>query len=88
MAANTQQEKTNTQNLGKTVNSDQTIKFETADRVFQTSDTSKVKADSVQQVIVNETPVWVILLLLLGWLLPSPNEIGRWVRSLFPRKQS
>jgi hypothetical protein len=73
--------------LGKTTNSDQTLKFETADRVFQTSDNSQVKADSVQQVIVNETPVWVILLLLLGWLLPSPNEIGRWIRSLFSRNK-
>ena len=38
-----------------------------------------VKADRVETVVVNEVPSWVILLLVLGWLLPSPNEIGTWI---------
>jgi hypothetical protein len=78
--------KTNTQTLGKTLNSEQKLEFDSADRVFQSSDTSRIKSDSIQQVTVNETPVWMILLLILGWLLPSPNEIGRWIRNLFTRK--
>jgi hypothetical protein len=86
VAANTQVGKTNTQTLGKTINSEQKLEFDSADRVFQSSDTSRIKSDSIQQVTVNETPVWMILLLILGWLLPSPNEIGRWIRSLFTKK--
>ena len=86
VAANTQVGKTNTQTLGKTLNSEQKLEFDSADRVFQSSDTSRIKSDSIQQVTVNETPVWMILLLILGWLLPSPNEIGRWIRNLFTRK--
>jgi len=46
---------------------------------------NQVQADEVKTVVVNEVPVWVILLLILGWLFPSPGEIGRWVRSLFTR---
>jgi hypothetical protein len=87
VAANTQIGKTNSQTLGKTTNSEQTLSFDTADRVFQTTDTSKVKTERVENLTVNETPMWVILLLILGWLLPSPNEIGRWISSLFSRNK-
>jgi len=47
---------------------------------------SRVQADEVRTVVVNETPMWVIMLLVLGWLFPSPGEIGRWVLKLFNRK--
>jgi hypothetical protein len=47
--------------------------------------TRTVEADSVERVVVNEIQPWVILLLVLGWLLPSPNEIARWIRGLFKR---
>jgi hypothetical protein len=87
VAANTQIGKTNSQTLGKTTNSEQTLSFDTADRVFQTTDTSKVKTERVENLTVNETPMWVILLLILGWLLPSPNEIGRWISNLFSRNK-
>lgn len=48
---------------------------------------SKVSADSLGKVTINEVPPWVILLLILGWLLPSPNEIARWITSLVKRKK-
>lgn len=48
---------------------------------------AKVSAEKVDKVTVNEIQPWVILLLILGWLLPSPNEIGRWVSNLFKRKK-
>ena len=86
MAANTQIGKTNTQTLGTTNNTEQKLSVNQADKVSQAVDTNKVKADSVGNVTVNEIPAWVILLLILGWLFPSPNEIGRWIRSLFKRK--
>jgi len=44
-----------------------------------------LSAESVENLTVkNENiPPWVILLLLIGWLLPTPNEIARWVYKLF-----
>jgi hypothetical protein len=86
VAANTQVGKTNTQTIGTTNNVEQRLEVGVAERINQANDNNKVKADSVQTVVVNEVPVWVILLLLLGWLLPSPNEMGRWIRSPFSRK--
>jgi predicted DCC family thiol-disulfide oxidoreductase YuxK len=80
IVANTQVAKTATQTVGKTVaTGDQKIdKIEGhAVRVEQIqSQDSKVKAETVEKVVINETPPWVILLLLLGWLLPTPQDIG------------
>lgn len=80
VAANIQAGKTNSQTLGTTKIVEQ--KTESGD--IKSVD-SKVSAESVEKVTVNETQPWVILLLILGWLLPSPNEIGRWIKSLFTR---
>ena len=33
--------------------------------------------NSTQIETVNETPVWLVLVALLGWLLPSPGELWR-----------
>jgi len=85
-AANTQVGKTNTQNVGTTNNVEQTLVRPQAKTIRQSNDTSKVQADSVQTVVVNEVPAWVILLLVLGWLFPSPNEIASYVRSFFTKK--
>jgi hypothetical protein len=87
VAANTQVGKTNTQTIGTTNNVEQRLEVGVAERINQANDNNKVKADAVQTVVVNEVPVWVILLLLLGWLLPSPNEMGRWIRSPFSRNR-
>ncbi len=87
VAANTQVGKTNSQTIGTTNNTEQKLEFDTAGRVFQSTDNNRVKTESVGNVTVNETNPWVILLLVLGWLLPSPNEIGRSIRSLFSRKK-
>ncbi len=82
VAANIQAGKTNSQTLGTTKIVEQ--KTESGD--IKSVD-SKVSAESVEKVTVNETQPWVILLLILGWLLPSPNEIGRWVTSVFKRQK-
>lgn len=50
-----------------------------------TQQTSSVVADKVEEVTIQQTPIWMILLLILGWLLPSPNEIARGIRSLFKK---
>ena len=46
------------------------------------------RVETIDQSTTNNTTVdlWVLILLILGWLLPSPNEIARWVTSLFKRK--
>lgn len=86
VAANVQAGKTNTQTIGTTNNVEQKLENPVANTIKQSNDSNSVQADRVETVIVNEVPVWVILLLLLGWLLPSPNEMGRWLRSPFSRK--
>lgn len=46
----------------------------------------KVAADTVETIVVNErTPPWIWLLLVVGWIAPSPNEIGRFLRGLVKR---
>jgi hypothetical protein len=47
--------------------------------------TSPVVAENIQEVTIQQTPLWMLILLILGWLLPSPNEIARWIRGLFKK---
>ena len=87
VAANTQAGKTNTQTIGTTNNVEQKIVSPTVSGdILQSSDTTEVKADKVDSVNISNTEPWVIAMLILGWLLPSPNEISRWVLGLFKRK--
>jgi len=83
VAANIQAGKTNSQTIGTTKNVEQ--RTESGDIK---SVEAKVSAESVDEVTVNEVQPWVILLLILGWLLPSPNEIGRWITNILTRKKS
>lgn len=83
VAANIQAGKTNSQTIGTTKNVEQ--RTESGDIK---SVEAKVSAESVDEVTVNEVQPWVILLLILGWLLPSPNEIGRWFTNILTRKKS
>lgn len=34
--------------------------------------------EKAETVTIQQTPPWVLFLLVLGWLLPSPNEIAGW----------
>lgn len=49
------------------------------------SQKSPIIAGEIKQVTIQQTPFWMIALLVIGWLLPSPNEIARWIRGLFKR---
>ena len=86
MAANVQAGKTNSQTIGTTENTSQKIVRPQARDIRQSKDTNSVQADSVETVVVNEVPVWVIVALVLGWLFPSPGEIGRIIRGWFGSK--
>lgn len=47
--------------------------------VIQTETIKEVEAGPVEKLLINNEniPPWVMLLLILGWLLPTPTEIGR-----------
>ena len=56
------------------------------------TETKEVEAGPVEKLLINNQniPPWVIMLLLLGWLLPTPTQIGQsianFVLALFRRK--
>lgn len=68
-------------------NSQAVVSQTTRNEAGRDVNTAQVQADTAE-VTIQETPPWVVLLLILGWLLPSPNEIGRWITNLFKRKKS
>ena len=51
--------------------------------------TKTVEAQQVENVnVVNErVPIWIIIALVVGWLAPSPSEIGRGIYRLLARKR-
>lgn len=86
VAANTQLGKQNNQTIGTSTVKEFGNQTVTAERVNSNqAQTNKVNANDVQTVVVNEVPAWVIFLLVVGWLLPSPGEISRVVRGWFTR---
>lgn len=84
VAANTQIGATNSQTIGTTELS--TIEVKDSEKVSISTDTQDVKTAKVDTVTINKTEPWVILLLILGWLLPSPSQIGNSISSLFTRR--
>lgn len=89
VAANTQIGRTNTQTLGTTNNTDAGIKTEgSVETINQDiSSDNTVATERVDNLTINEVPPWVILLLLLGWLLPTPSQIAESILNLFRRRQ-
>lgn len=77
VAANTQIGKENSQNVGVNTTIRPVIRPE--------GDVGEVNQDNSTTKITEIDPL-LLLLLILGWLAPSPNEIGRGIRSLFRRK--
>lgn len=55
--------------------------------IVQTEIQKDVEAETVEEVKITNTnvPIWVILLLLLGWLLPTPSAMGMWLGDMFMR---
>lgn len=47
-----------------------------------------IEAETVDSVTINNdsAPAWLIVAALIGWLMPSPGEMGRWLRGLWRRK--
>jgi len=77
VAANVQAGKNNNETIGASTTTTQELKVETVTgNVEQSSDKNSVRTDTVENLTVNEIPVWVVLLLILGWLLPTPTQIA------------
>ena len=53
--------------------------------IVSTEIQKEVEAEQVEEIKISHTniPIWVILLLLLGWLLPTPTQIGNGLANLF-----
>lgn len=78
VAANVQAGKENTQQVVANQ-----VKTEAGRDVVQQS--SPVVAENIKEVTIQQTPMWMLVLLVLGWLMPSPNEIARSIRGLFKK---
>ena len=77
VAANTQIGKENTQNVGVNTSLRPQLRVEApVEQVVQ--DTSTTKNTTIDPLM--------LILLVLGWLAPSPNEMARGIRNLFKRK--
>ena len=88
---------------GPTVNSNAQIGAENRQSVMSVENTTSAGRDIVTKevetgkvenldIINTNIPPWVMLLLILGWLLPTPTEIARgfmnFVLTLFGRKDN
>ena len=77
VAANTQIGAENNQTVGVVTNTRPVLRVEApVDKVVQDSSTTKN----------TEIDPLMLILLILGWLAPSPNEMGRGILKLFRRK--
>lgn len=87
VAANTQVAKTATQTIGSTtVTGDQKIENSSGHMVQIQEQQTKLVAENVGKVTINETPIWLIFMLVLGWLLPTPQQIANTIISFFRKK--
>ena len=77
VAANVQAGRTNAQTVGQPTFSDQRIESTQARSIEQSAGDTRVRSERVETVIVQEdVPAWVWLLALLGWVLPTPQQMG------------
>ena len=80
ITSNAQVGKENTQVLGVNQRyAEQTFQSEAKVVEQSQGQTNKIKAETV---VVNEVSWGMIVALVLGFMLPSPNEIGRMIREL------
>ena len=88
VAANVQAGKTNAQVIGGAAFTDQHLIKPRARTIEQAAGETGVRAEAVQSVTVqNEAPAWIWALMIAGWLLPSPSEIGSALSRLVTRRK-
>ncbi|BAQ71445.1 hypothetical protein NHU_04332 [Rhodovulum sulfidophilum] len=86
VAANVQAGAENVQ--GQKVENAPSILRPRAREIRQEQSENRLRADRVETVIVNEIPAWIVLVALIGWIAPSPGEIGRRVREAVRGRRS
>lgn len=83
VAANVQAGRINTQTVGQTQLTDQRAEV-SGGQVEQSTGDTVVRTERVERVEIRNAPSpWFIVLLVLGWLLPSPGEMARSIRRWF-----
>lgn len=60
---------------GTDVNANAQVGAENTQQIVANQSTESINAQSVVQNQIQDIPPWVMILLILGWLLPSPQEI-------------
>ncbi|MEQ3671366.1 MAG: bacteriophage spanin2 family protein [Pseudophaeobacter sp.] len=86
VAANVQAGRTNAQTVGTAEFSDQRIIRPQARSIEQSAGRTGVRSERVETLILREDPpAWLLLLALVGWLAPTPRQIGASIFSLFAR---
>lgn len=86
IAANVQAGRTNAQTVGRTSVTDQRVEGTKARTIEQSAGDTHVRTESVQTVVVREDPpAWLLLMALLGWLLPTPQQMGAGLFALIAR---
>ena len=86
VAANVQAGRTNAQTIGSTTVTDQRIEGGQARSIEQSAGDTRVRSEHVETVIVREDPpVWLLLVSLIGWLLPTPQQIGAGLFAMIAR---
>lgn len=89
VATNVQAGKTNAQTLGRTDIKDQRLDNVTADSVTQSADSSQVKAETVERVVVQQAvPAWIWITWALAWVLDSPMRWPGQIRDGFKRARN
>lgn len=84
VAANVQAGKTNSQTLGQTKNVEQSVKQ--AETVRQSSEDNQVRADEVHTVVVNQTPIWLVIAFAIALFMDSPLHWPTQIYNAFKRK--
>jgi uncharacterized protein YceK len=88
VSANVQAGQTNTQTIGTTEVSDQTITRPRARSIEQSTGETRVRTEYVERIEVHEVDWRYVAVIagLAGLLIPSPGEIAARIRGLFTRR--
>lgn len=88
VAANVQAGKTNSQTVGQSYVTEQKLVRPQARTIEQSTGEVGVRAEEVGNVHVTNVDPWVlaVMMLLAGFLIPSPTEIAKTIRGWFSRK--
>ena len=86
VAANTQIGRENTQTIGQDKRFQPELRTEGPIETVEQS-SNDIKTGSVENLQITNIPFWVVLLLILGWLLPTPTQIAQSFLDLFRRKK-